>query len=206
MGKEPDPDAQLVRRVQKGDLRAFEELVERYKQPLANFIYRIVGDATEAEDLAQQAFVQMYGAIRQFEPRARFSTWLFVIARNLCLNELRRRQRHPAESLEPLMHGEEGDQDRTVARGVEDRQMRRPDERVLSGELWEKAQQAINQLPENQRTALMLWIETDLSYEQIAEVLQCSLSAVKSLIHRARETLRQRLKPYLQSGEWLDRS
>jgi len=206
MGKEPDPDAQLVRRVQKGDLRAFEELVERYKQPLANFIYRIVGDATEAEDLAQQAFVQMYGAIRQFEPRARFSTWLFVIARNLCLNELRRRQRHPAESLEPLMHGEEGDQDRTVARGVEDRQMRRPDERVLSGELWEKAQQAINQLPENQRTALMLWIETDLSYEQIAEVLQCSLSAVKSLIHRARETLRQRLKPYLQSGEWIDRS
>jgi len=206
MGKEPDPDAQLVRRVQKGDLRAFEELVERYKQPLANFIYRIVGDATEAEDLAQQAFVQMYGAIRQFEPRARFSTWLFVIARNLCLNELRRRQRHPAESLEPLMHGEEGDQDRTVARGVEDRQMRPPDERVLSGELWEKAQQAIDQLPENQRTALMLWIETDLSYEQIAEVLQCSLSAVKSLIHRARETLRQRLKPYLQSGEWLDRS
>ena len=206
MGKEPDPDAQLVRRVQKGDLRAFEELVERYKQPLANFIYRIVGDATEAEDLAQQAFVQMYGAIRQFEPRARFSTWLFVIARNLCLNELRRRQRHPAESLEPLMHGEEGDQDRTVARGVEDRQMRRPDERVLSGELWEKAQQAIDQLPENQRTALMLWIETDLSYEQIAEVLQCSLSAVKSLIHRARETLRQRLKSYLQSGEWIDRS
>ena len=96
----PDPDAALMLRVKQGDTAAFAELVEKYKQPVINLAHRTVHDATEAEDLAQAVFVQVYKSADRYRISARFSTWLFTIARNLCLNEIRRRSRHPAESLD----------------------------------------------------------------------------------------------------------
>ncbi len=198
MSAAPDPDAALMLRVRQGDTQAFAELVDKYKQPVMNLAYRMLRDATEAEDLAQVVFVQVYKSAHRYQVSSKFATWLFTIARNLCLNELRRRARHPTDSLE----GRPAEQDDQPAPQFEDKQSASPTERVLHGELEEKIQEALSGLPENQRLAILLCRQGDLSYEDIARVLGCSVSATKSLIHRGRETLKQRLKPYLQSGTW----
>ena len=194
-----DPDAALMLRVKRGDRAAFEELVAKYQQPVLNFIYRTLPDATEAEDLAQGTFVQVWKSSARYEPSAKFSTWLFTIARNLCLNEFRRRARHPADSLDAPAHA---DSEEPRGHAVEDKREAIAPDALLRGELEAKVAEAVAMLPENQRTALLLWQREEMGYEDIAEVLECSLPAVKSLIHRARETLKARLKPYLKTGEW----
>jgi RNA polymerase sigma-70 factor, ECF subfamily len=198
MPVQPDPDAALMLRVKRGNRAAFAELVDKYKQPVMNFVFRTLRDEIEAEDLAQTVFLQAYKSRRRYRQTAKFSTWLFTIARNLCLNEIRRRSRHPAESIEET-HTEHEDQPRQQ---YEDKSQIAPPESVLHGELAQKIEEALAALPENQRTAILLCRQDELSYEEIAEVLGCSLSATKSLIHRGRETLKEKLKPYLQTGEW----
>jgi RNA polymerase sigma-70 factor (ECF subfamily) len=198
MSLPPDPDAALMLRVKRGDRAAFTELVEKYKQPLFNFVFRTLRDEAESEDVAQNTFLQVYKSRDRYERTAKFSTWLFTIARNLCLNEIRRRSRHPAESIEEN-HAEYEDQPRQQ---YEDKSHIAAPEKLLHGELAQKIEEALAELPENQRTAILLCRQDELSYEEIAEVLDCSLSATKSLIHRGRETLKEKLKPYLQSGEW----
>jgi RNA polymerase sigma-70 factor, ECF subfamily len=193
-----DPDAALMLRVKQGDTAAFTELVDKYKQPVMNLACRTLRDATEAEDLAQNVFVQVYKSAHRYKVAAKFSTWLFTIARNLCLNEIRRRSRHPAESLD-APHPEQEDQ---PLHQFEDRKSVSPPANLLQGELEEKIAEVLAGLPENQRTAILLCRQEELSYEEIAEVLGCSLSATKSLIHRGRETLKEKLKPYLRSGQW----
>jgi RNA polymerase sigma-70 factor (ECF subfamily) len=198
MSAEQDPDAALMLRVKQGDMGAFEQLVDKYKQPVINVVYRMLRDVTEAEDIAQNVFVQVYKSAGRYEVSSKFSTWLFTIARNLCLNELRRRSRHPAESMD-AGHPEQEDQ---PWQQFEDKKTFSPPEKLLQGELEEKIEEALADLPENQRTAILLCRQDELSYEDIAKVLQCSLSATKSLIHRGRETLKQKLKPYLKTGAW----
>jgi RNA polymerase sigma-70 factor (ECF subfamily) len=198
MGVQGDPDAALMQRVTQGDQRAFEQLVEKYKQPVFNMIYRTLPDAAEAEDLAQNVFIQVYKSAHRYRVEAKFSTWLFTIARNLCLNELRRRSRHPADSLDATVTGE----DDGPARQFEDARGLPAPDRLIQDELVAKVSAALKELPENQRTAVLLYQEQEKSYEEIAEILDCSLSATKSLIHRARDTLKQRLKPYLKTGVW----
>ena len=185
-------------RVKKGDTAAFTELVEKYKQPVMNLVCRTIRDATEAEDLAQNVFVQIFKSAPRYKRTAKFSTWLFTIARNLCLNEIRRRTRHPAESLD-APHPEQEDQ---PLHQFEDKKTFSPPESLLQGELARKIEEALTDLPENQRSAILLCRQEDLSYEEIAEILGCSVSATKSLIHRGRETLKERLKTYLRSGHW----
>ena len=198
MADQSDPDAVLMLRVKRGDRAAFAELVDKYKQPVMNFIFRSLRDEAEAEDLAQNVFLQVYKSRSRYKQTAKFSTWLFTIARNLCLNELRRRSRHPAESLEET-HSENEDQ---PLRQFEDKSHVAAPDKLLHGELAQKIDEALSELPENQRSAILLCRQEDLSYEQIAKILRCSLSATKSLIHRGRETLKEKLKPYLQSGDW----
>src|SRR5687768_13009138 len=195
---EPDPDAALMLRVKTGDVAAFEELVEKYKQPVVNLLARTLGDAGEAEDLAQNVFVQVYKSAGRYQATARFSTWLFTIARNLCLNEIRRRARHPVSPLEESPGWASED---NPPRQFEDVKTDSASAVLLQDELVRKIEEALAGLPENQRTALLLFRE-EVSYEEIAGVLHCSLSATKSLIHRARETLKSRLKPYLKTGSW----
>jgi len=185
-------------RVKRGDRAAFAELVDKYKQRVMNFVYHRLRDEAEAEDLAQNVFLQVYKSRTRYKQTAKFSTWLFTIAHNLCLNELRRRSRHPAESLEET-HTENEEQ---PPRQIEDKSQVAAPDNVLHGELSRKIQEALDELPENQRSAILLCREEELSYEQIAKVLRCSLSATKSLIHRGRETLKEKLKPYLKSGDW----
>ena len=198
MPDQDDPDAVLMLRVKRGDRAAFTELVERYRQPLFNFIFRTLRDETETEDVAQTVFLQVYKSRARYERTAKFSTWLFTIARNLCLNEIRRRSRHPAESLEET-HPEHDDQ---PSRQYEDKKIFLPTQNVLHSELAKKIEEALAELPENQRTAILLCRQDEVSYEEIAEILGCSLSATKSVIHRGRETLKEKLKPYLQTGDW----
>ena len=198
MPDQADPDAVLMLRVKRGDRAAFAELVGKYRQSLFNFIFRTLRDETETEDVAQNTFLQVYKSRARYRRTAKFSTWLFTIARNLCLNEIRRRSRHPAESLEET-HTEHDDQPQ---RQYEDKKVFLPTENVLHGELARKIEAALDELPENQRTAILLCRQDEVSYEEIAEILDCSLSATKSLIHRGRETLKEKLKPYLQTGEW----
>jgi len=202
MPVQPDPDAALMLRVKRGDRAAFAGLVDKYKQPVMNFVHRSLRDEIEAEDLAQNVFLQAWKSRGRYQQTAKFSTWLFTIARNLCLNEIRRRSRHPAESIEEA-HAEHDDQPRQQ---YEDTSQVAPPEKLLHGELARKIEEALAELPENQRTAILLCRQDELSYEEIAEVLDCSLSATKSLIHRGRETLKERLKPYLQTGEWSETS
>ncbi len=199
MSATPDPDAELMLRAKRGDDAAFAELVDKYKQPVMNLAYRILRDATEAEDLAQNAFVQAYKSAERYTASAKFSTWLFTIARNLCLNEIRRRSRHPADSLEA---GGPGDSEEQPGRQYEDVKTTLPTESLLQAELQQKIEQALAELPEAQRTAILLCRRDDMSYEDIAAVVGCSLSATKSLIHRGRETLKEKLKLYLRTGEW----
>jgi len=193
-----DPDAALMLRVKRGDRAAFAELVEKYQQPLFNFIFRTLRDETETEDVAQNVFLQVYKSRDRYQRTAKFSTWLFTIARNLCLNEIRRRSRHPATSLEET-HAEHEDQPRQQ---YEDKKIFLPTDQLLHAELADKIEEALGELPENQRTAILLCRQDELSYEQIAEIIGCTLSATKSLIHRGRETLKEKLKPYLRTGEW----
>jgi RNA polymerase sigma-70 factor, ECF subfamily len=196
-----DPDAALMLRVKQGDRGAFEELVEKYRQPVMNLVYRTLPDATEAEDLAQHVFLQVYKSAHRYEVSAKFSTWLFTIARNLCLNEIRRRSRHPADSLDQTApHNEDH-----PLRQVEDVRSFSPPDLLLQGELEQKIEAALRELPEKQRTAILLCRGEELSYEEIAGVLGCSVSATKSLIHRGRETLKQKLKPYLRTGTWKEK-
>jgi RNA polymerase sigma-70 factor (ECF subfamily) len=198
MSDELDPDAALMLRVKQGDWSAFTDLVDKYKQPIMNLVYRMLHDAAEAEDLAQVVFLQVHKSAHRYEASSKFSTWLFTIARNLCLNEIRRRSRHPANSLD-APHPEYEDQ---PLQQYEDKKTFSPPDSLLHGELQEKIEQALADLPENQRTAIQLCQGDELSYEDIANVLGCTLSATKSLIHRGRETLKQKLKPYLRSGSW----
>ena len=198
MPDHPDPDAALMLRVKRGDREAFTELVGKWQQPLMNFVFGTLRDETESEDVAQNTFVQVWKSRARYERTAKFSTWLFTIARNLCLNEIRRRSRHPAESLEET-HGENDD---LPSRQYEDKKMFLPTDDVLHGELVKKIEEALVKLPENQRAAILLCRQDEVSYEEIADILGCSLSATKSIIHRGRETLKEQLKPYLQTGEW----
>lgn len=198
---EEDHDAALMQRVCEGDIAAFEGLVERWKTPVVRFVYRLLPDPDEAEDLAQSVFVQLWKTAGRYTRRARFSTFLFTIARNLTLNEVRRRVRHPADSLEggrPATDDAEGDEGRPIP----DPGQPAADELAQRAELTAKIDEALAALPEKQRTALALCREGELSYEEIADVLGTTVPATKSLIHRARETLKARLKPYLASGDW----
>ncbi|MCX6884316.1 MAG: sigma-70 family RNA polymerase sigma factor [Verrucomicrobia bacterium] len=198
MPGETDPDAALMMKVKEGDMTAFAELADKYKQPVINLAYRMLRDLAEAEDLAQAAFLQVYRSAARYEVSSKFSTWLFTIARNLCLNEIRRRSRHPADSMDaPGIDGGDSPQAQ-----FEDRRTSSPPDLLLESELERMVGEAIADLPETQRSALLLCQQDELSYEEISAILGCSLSATKSTIHRARETLKQRLKPYLKTGVW----
>jgi RNA polymerase sigma-70 factor (ECF subfamily) len=186
-----ESDAALMARVRDGDTDAFRELIERHQRAVINTIHRAIGDAWEAEDLAQRVFLQVYRSAKRYKPTAKFTTWLFTITRNMILNEHRRRVRHAAESLDAL-------QDSRDAEGggwqAADMTTRDPSQAVVEREWQDKIAEAIRQLPEAQQTAVILCRYEGLSYEEIAEVLGCSVSATKSLLHRARLTLKEKLR------------
>jgi RNA polymerase sigma-70 factor (ECF subfamily) len=186
-----DADAELMLRVKDHDHEAFRTLIERHQRSVINTIYRSIGDAWEAEDLAQRVFVQVYRAAPRYRPTAKFTTWLFTIVHNAILNERRRRARHAADSLEAMARPDGSDD---APHELADARAMDPARETAERELQERIQAAIQRLPEAQRTAVILCRFEGFSYEEIARVLGCSVSATKSLLHRARETLKDELR------------
>jgi RNA polymerase sigma-70 factor (ECF subfamily) len=189
---EPNPDAEDVRLMTLaagGDMAAFEQIVERHQALVAGTIGHMLGDNSEVEDLAQQVFVRLWKSAKRYTPRAKFTTFLLTITRNLVFNELRRRKRHGTVPLQTEADGEEMQ--------LKDEQGSTPAASMLEHELQAAVESAIAELPETQRMALVLRRYQDLSYEEIAAVLKQSVPAVKSLLFRARTELRERLRGYL---------
>ena len=185
-------------RVRAGDRAAFGELVEYHQQRVVGTVARMLGpDATDAEDIGQQVFLRVWKSAARYEPTAKFTTWLYTITRNLVFNELRRRKHRPATSLDadPADHGGTGGDNPCL----EDRQARAPDATLLDAELQQAIDAAIALLPETQRLAVVLRRYEELSYEEIAGVLNLSVPAVKSLLFRARVVLREYLARYLEA-------
>ena len=176
----------------------FEKLYRGYYKKLVRSFLSKGCPPEDARELAQETLLRVYRSMDRFRDESSLATWMFTIARNLCLNEIRRRSRHPADSLE----SSQSDHDEHPGRQYEDFRVFSPPDNLLQGELEQKVEEALAELPENQRAAILLCRGEELSYEEIAKVLGCSLSATKSLIHRGRETLKQKLKPYLRSGIW----
>ena len=178
-------DWDLVERLKSGDDRAFDSLLARYRRPVLNFVYRMTGNAADADDVAQGVFVRAYQAIQKPSFRrtgASFSTWLFQVARNAALDDLRRRKRHPAESLDMIQ--EHGDIAGTAGTSRDT---------VSSKETGAQIAAAVALLPEDQRAALILAEYEDLGYAEIAAILECSEKSVESRLYRARHFLRERL-------------
>jgi len=175
--KPRDEDAELMMAVAKGDEQALAQLIRKWQGPLINFFYRSLNSVEQAEDLTQLVFVRLYRAAHSYQPVARFSTYLFHIARRLLINEFRRRQRKPLETMDPA-----------DLRAV-DNSSGRDQQRLF--ELEEAFQQALVKLTEDQRTAILLLKQQELSYEEIAEIMHQSVAAVKTHIFRGRQKLKE---------------
>jgi RNA polymerase sigma-70 factor (ECF subfamily) len=182
-------DVQLMLDVKAGDDASFNLLLQKYRTPLINFLFRMVRDSATAEDLAQEVFLRVYRARKQYSPSAKFTTWLFRIATNLALNSVRdNRHRQMDVSIDAPVEEDE------APLQLPAREMR-IDEHMIERDRAEFIRQAISSLPEKQRVAVLLHKYEEMDYAEIAKILECSESALKSLLFRAYETLRVQLAP-----------
>lgn len=185
-------DIAWMERVRRGDMEAFEKLIETHQKRVIGTVAKMLGDEVDAEDIAQQVFIRLWNSAARYEPSAKFTTWLFTIVRNLSFNEIRRRSRHPAASVER--------EQEEHALQIEDSRAKSPFATILETEMQTAIQAAIDSLPEVQRMAVVLRRYQDVSYEEIGEILKLSVPAVKSVLFRARMDLREKLKRYLDGG------
>ena len=189
---EPSIDEENVRlmmQVRDGDMRAFERLMELNQRAVIGTVARMLNNVDDAHDIAQQVFVRVWRSAERYEPSAKFTTWLFTITRNLVFNEMRRRSRKRELSLEAQV--EEHHRDHAAP------QRNNPDAAAQQTELELAIDRAIRSLPDKQRLAVSLRRYEDMPYEEICEILGMSLSAVKSLLFRARNDLKEKLAGYL---------
>jgi len=186
-----DRHAQLMLMFQSGDSGAFRELYEEYRFPLLNFIYRFCQDRRIAEELCHEVFIRVYRSAPTYEVTAKFSTWMYRIATNICLNELRSgKYQYELESSYPDAQGKE-------VPVYEDTNQERADDSMEARERHAAVRQAISQLPKKQRLAVLLSIYQQLSYRDIGERIGCSEGAVKSMIHRSKIFIKKKLKKHV---------
>jgi RNA polymerase sigma-70 factor (ECF subfamily) len=188
MDREPSSE-DLMARIAKGDNDAFEILVNRHQTSVLNLIYRFIGDRTQAKDLAQEVFLKVWQSAKSYKPKAKFTTWIYRITANLCFNELKSSRRKKwlqflRSDADHEVQTEEDFPDRSPS----------PEELLLVKERSLQITDALQSLPDNQRMALVLKKYDDLSYAEIAQIIGCSVSAVESLLVRAKRTLQEKLK------------
>ncbi|GHC49467.1 RNA polymerase sigma factor [Roseibacillus persicicus] len=193
----PDPDSENARDVElmlsvqaTGDHEAFRQLIERHQDAVIGTVAKMLGNPSEAEDIAQQVFLRIWKSRARYQPSAKFTTFLYTITRNLVFNESRRKSRKKESSLDQRKDDYELE--------LPSNPNQQPDREQLNAELRTAIDRAIEALPEKQRMAVVLRRYQDLSYEEIAAVLDLTVSAVKSQLFRARGTLRESLASYLE--------
>ena len=181
-------DEELMRRLQGGEEAALASLMERWEMPVKRFIFRLLGNVTEAEDLAQEVFCRIFTRRTHYRPGAKFSTWCYAIAANLAKNRLRWWQRHPVHSIDAWIEagGEIADESRAGASAA---QAALRQEQILA------VQQAVAALPLDLRTALILFEYEEQTTAEIAAALDCTPKAVENRLYRARQLLRRSLFP-----------
>ena len=181
----------LMVRIAEGDEGAFEALVDRHQTTVLNLIFRFIGDRTQAKDLAQEVFLRVWKGAKGYRPDAKFTTWIYRIAENLCLNELKSARR---KNWFSLRHTTE-DTEKTLEETLPDKSPSAED-LLLTKERSRQISEALQSLPANQRMALVLKRYDDLPYEEIARIMDCSVSAVESLLVRAKKALQEKLKNF----------
>jgi len=185
-------DQELILRVQRGDKRAFDLLVLKYQQKVINLVSRYVRDSSEAQDVAQEAFIKAYRALPRFRGDSAFYTWLYRIAINTAKNHIVSQSRRPPSS------GVETEVAEQLDAGVRLQEHATPENFLLEEEIAQTVRQAIDDLPDDLRTAITLRELEGLSYEEIADTMSCPVGTVRSRIFRAREAIDAKLKPLLE--------
>ncbi len=178
----------LMAKTAEGDEFAFEILVQRHQTSVLNLIYRYVGDRTKARDLAQEVFIRVWRAANRYEPKAKFTTWIYSITTNLCLNELKSVKGKKLVQLEA-----KGEDRQNTGFETHSGSSQSPEDLLLAEERSRGISEALQSLPENQRMALILKRYENLSYGEIAGVMRCSIPAVESLLVRAKKNLQEKL-------------
>jgi RNA polymerase sigma-70 factor (ECF subfamily) len=191
-----DYDTGLMLQFRKGDDAAFEKLVQRFKQKVVNIIYGFIYDKNEAEDLSIEVFLRVYQAAKRYKPRAKFSTWLYRITTNLCLNYLRKKRRHKVISLQSSTSTDE-ESPKLMERIAHSDPT--PQEALEKEEKNKIIRDAIGSLSLRQRATIVLWMEEDLSYKQMAHILGCSVKSVERRLYWARKNLKEKLASYVCS-------
>jgi RNA polymerase sigma-70 factor (ECF subfamily) len=186
-----DENVQLMLRFQAGDSGAFDELVERNIAGVHSLAFRFLGDASMVEDIAQEAFLRVFRNAKNYQPRAKFTTWLYRIVANLCFNVSRSRKKGKPISLDAVKEGD-------ASRDVPDTHLADPKNQLGHAELGEHIAKAIAELPDQQRMAFILHQYQQNSYADIAEEMGTTPTAVKSLLSRGRANLREKLERYLK--------
>lgn len=181
-------EIRIVKRAQKGDRLAFAELVELYKDKLYNLGYRMLGNPQEAEDVAQETLLRAYANLHKYNASHKFSTWIYRIATNLCIDRMRKKKAD--YSLDAEVDGVEGGTMYTRLASPD----RTPEEELVRTETQREVQAAIESLPENYRAAVILKYLHDMSLQEIADILEVPVSTIKTRIHRGREALREGLR------------
>ena len=192
-GAAADPDVAVMLRLQAGDQGAFQELFQKFSPRVLQYTRRLVGSEARAEEVTQDVFVQVFRFRQRYRPESRFSTWLFTIATNLCLNELRRPERH----LRVDLWQRREDDDRREGPQLPDPRATTPEEGASTRELARQLEAAVVELPPKQRAALLLSRVDGLAYRDVAEALGCSEGAVKALLFRATQSLKKTLRDFL---------
>ncbi len=186
-------DAQVMLRVKAGDNSAFDYLVQKYRRPMLNFMYRMAHNSAAAEDMAQEVFLRVYRSRENYEASAKFTTWLYRIASNLAVNHARDTRHQRPENMVSL---DEPDQNTGLTMDVPDDSLT-AEEAIVRRERLAAIQQRVQALPERQRMAVVMHKYQQMDYRQIAEIMKLSESAIKSLLFRAYETLREQLKEFV---------
>jgi len=187
-------DTNLMLRLKDGEQDAFREIVERHKLSVINLCLRFTGNRDDAEDLAQEIFIRVYQAAPRYQVTASFTTWLYRITVNLCLNYQRRQKIIQFFSLDHNKNSPDQVKYQIPELTVKEQ----PDTELEKKEIQYFVQQAIQSLPENQKTAIILYRYHNLSYQEIADVLDTTISAVESRLHRAKENLKKKLKSLVE--------